>query len=129
MPTSSGAQAEFAAVQSRLKAIMEPYEGGSLKAKANKPGNYVLVGPATESSRGREVSFGSVQIRKNYVSYHLMPVYVFPDLLDRISPELRKRMQGKSCFNFKRLDEKLFRELARLTDKGYKRFKKAKLIK
>jgi hypothetical protein len=129
MPNSSGAQAEFAAVQSRLKAIMEQYEGNTLGANPNKPGDYALVGPPTESSQGKEVWFGAVQTRKNYVSYHLMPVYVFPDLLDRISPELRKRMQGKSCFNFKRLDEKLFRELARLTDKGYKRFKKAKLIK
>jgi len=42
---------------------------------------------------------------------------------------LKKRMQGKSCFNFKTVDDKLFRELARLTDKGYRRFKKEKLIK
>ena len=57
-----------------------------------------------------------------------MAVYAFPDLLDGLSPELRKRMQGKSCFNFKAVDDKLFRELAKLTDKGYRRFKKEKLI-
>ncbi len=119
----------FSALHARLKAIMEPYEGGTLKSNANKPGDYALIGPPTDNSRGRDVSFGAVQTRKNYVSYHLMPVYVFPDLLEGISPELRKRMQGKSCFNFKVVDEKLFRELARLTDKGYRRFKKAKLIK
>jgi hypothetical protein len=27
-----------------------------------------------------------------------MPVYAWPDLLEDASPELRKRMQGKSCF-------------------------------
>jgi len=74
------------------------------------------------------VWFGAVQTRKSYVSYHLMAVYAFPDLLDGLSPELRKRMQGKSCFNFKAVDDKLFRELAKLTDKGYRRFKKEKLI-
>jgi hypothetical protein len=32
-----------------------------------------------------------------------------------MSPELRKRMQGKSCFNFSTIDESLFRELADIT--------------
>ncbi len=49
--------------------------------------------------------FGAAVIKKNYVSFHLMPVYVHPDLLEGISDGLRKRMQGKSCFNFKALDE------------------------
>jgi hypothetical protein len=40
-----------------------------------------------------------VQIKKNYVIYHLMPVYLNPGLLEGMSPGLRKRMQGKSCFN------------------------------
>jgi hypothetical protein len=87
-----------------------------------------LIGPPTPASKGKDVWFGAVQTRKNYVSYHLMPVYVFPELLDTISPELKKRMQGKSCFNFTRVDEKLFNELADLTEQGYERFKKEKLI-
>lgn len=60
--------------------------------------------------------FGSVQIKKNYVSYHLMAVYSDPDLLDGVSGPLKKRMQGKSCFNFKKIDEPLFDELSALTD-------------
>jgi hypothetical protein len=67
--------------------------------------------------------FGAVQTKKNYVSYHLMPVYVYPDLLDGISPELRRRMQGKSCFNFSRVDETLVAELARLTERGLQRYR------
>jgi len=62
--------------------------------------------------------FGGVEIKKNYVSYHLMPVYVAPDLLQGMSPALARRMQGKSCFNFARVDERLFAELGRLTDTG-----------
>jgi len=57
-----------------------------------------------------------------------MPVYAFPDLLDGISPELKKRMQGKSCFNFTHVDEKLFKELEVLTEQGYERFKREGLI-
>jgi hypothetical protein len=67
--------------------------------------------------------FGAVQIKKAYVSFHLMPVYVKPELLDGISPELRARMQGKSCFNFKSVEPALFKELAKLTKAGYASYK------
>lgn len=119
---------DFAAIHARLKSIMQKYEAGVMKANPDKPDNYVLIGPPTERSLGKDVWFGAVQIRKNYVAYHLMAVYAFPELLEGMSPELRKRMQGKSCFNFKAVDDQLFKELARLTDRGYKRFKKEKLI-
>jgi hypothetical protein len=39
-----------------------------------------------------------------------------------MSPELKKRMQGKSCFNFTTPDEKLFKELAKLTKAGFAKF-------
>jgi hypothetical protein len=44
-----------------------------------------------------------------------MPVYAFPQLLEGISQPLKKRMQGKSCFNFTKIDEPIMDELARLT--------------
>ncbi len=69
--------------------------------------------------------FGAVRITKNYVSYHLMPVYVFSELLSGISPGLKRRMQGKSCFNFKTPDQELFKELAELTAAGYRRYEEA----
>ncbi|MBL7718007.1 MAG: hypothetical protein JNL72_04165 [Flavipsychrobacter sp.] len=78
-----------------------------------------------EVKKGMPMFFGSVTIMKNYVSYHLMPVYADPSLLQNISPELKKRMQGKSCFNFKKAEPALFRELKALTKKGYQSFVKA----
>ena len=56
----------------------------------------------------------AVQVKKNYVSFHLMPVYCDPSLLDDVTPELLKRMQGKSCFNFTQADPALFGELRAL---------------
>jgi hypothetical protein len=50
--------------------------------------------------------------------------YAFPDILNDASPELRKRMQGKSCFNFREPEPKLFKELDRVTERCYRRFKK-----
>lgn len=69
--------------------------------------------------------FGSVKINRSYVSFHLMPVYVFPELIDKISPDLKRRMQGKSCFNFKIVDDVLFAELTKLTEDGYLKYKQA----
>jgi hypothetical protein len=66
-----------------------------------------------------------VEIGKSYVGYHLMPVYGNPKLLDGFSKELRKRMQGKSCFNFKAVDEALFAELDELTRQSFIAFRKA----
>jgi hypothetical protein len=122
-------KSEFEHVYRRLRQIMCKYEGRGLRASPDKPGEYILIGPETETSRGREVWFGGAQIKKNYVSYHLMPVYAFPDLLEGIDPALKRRMQGKSCFNFKTVDEVLFKELARLTERGFRRFKQEKLIR
>jgi hypothetical protein len=66
--------------------------------------------------------FGGVRRGKSYVSFHLFPVYASSDLMKGVSPELRKRMQGKSCFNFKTVDQPLFRELSELTRAGAKKF-------
>jgi hypothetical protein len=51
-----------------------------------------------------------------------MPMYAIEELRNAMSPELKKRMQGKSCFNFSMPDEKLFKELAKLTRIGFKAF-------
>jgi hypothetical protein len=53
-----------------------------------------------------------------------MPVYYFPELLTGLSPELKKRMQGKSCFNFVEIDFILFGELDQLTEKAFDVYKK-----
>jgi hypothetical protein len=119
---------DFPTVFSHLKAILQKYERGLLKANPDATGNYTLTGPVSPLTRGRELWFGAVQIKKNYVSYHLMPVYMAPDLLASLSPELKKHMQGKACFNFKSVDEKLFAELAELTERGVQRFRQAGLI-
>jgi len=64
---------------------------------------------------GEPMWFGGVQKMKNYVSFHLMPVYSHPALAAKIPPDLKKRMQGKSCFNFKVEDPALFAQLEVLT--------------
>jgi hypothetical protein len=120
-------QADFRVVFEKLKSVLKPYEK-DLTVKADSKDTYYLDGPYSEKWK-KELFFGSAQIKKNYVSFYLMPVYMYPDLLKGISPELEKHRQGKSCFNFKKVEPELLQELAALTEKGYARFQQEELPK
>ncbi len=113
-------QNEFPAVFENLKSILEPYTS-KLTLKANLDDNFYLEGAYSQKWK-KELLFASAQVKKNYVSFYLMPVYMYPDLLKNISPELKKHMQGKSCFNFKNVEKSLFDELSQLTKQGFERF-------
>ncbi|MGB7448411.1 MAG: hypothetical protein WA892_04710 [Ornithinimicrobium sp.] len=103
-----------------LRRIMQTYSD-QLVVTGDRPG-YFYLDTDDVMTNGRPRAFGGVQTKKNYVSYHLMPVYENPSLLDDVSPDLRGRMQGKSCFNFKAVDQSLFDQLADLTERGYRDF-------
>ena len=120
-------RSDFPLVFEKLKSILKPYET-ELNITADTTEAYSLDGPYSEKWR-KELFFGSAQIKKNYVSFYLMPVYMYPDLLKDISPELKKHMQGKSCFNFKKVEPELFQELEDLAKKSYERFQKEELSK
>jgi len=115
MPT----QTEFPLVFQKLKAILKPYSL-KLNLKADTAEAFYLDGPYSEKWK-KVLFFGAAQIKKNYVSFYLMPVYMYPELLKNISPKLKKHMQGKSCFNFNNVDTVLFKELERLTKLGFER--------
>ncbi len=118
MPT----QKDFSTVFEQLSSILKPY-AKNLTVKTDSRDTYYLDGPYSEKWK-KEIFFASAQIKKNYVSLYLMPVYMYPELLNDISPALKKRMQGKSCFNFKKVEPELFEELATLTRLGAEKFKK-----
>jgi len=113
-------QNDFPLVFEQLKSILKPY-AENLTVKADTRDSFYLDGPYSAKWK-KELFFGSAQIKKNYVSFYLMPVYMYPDLLKDISTELKKHMQGKSYFNFKKVEPELFAELAELTKKGAERF-------
>ncbi len=117
---------DFPEVFSRLVAIMRPYGEKLICTRDDETEYYVNTRHIMKNKK--PLFFGAVQIRKNYVSYHLMPVYVFPDLLEGQSPQLEKRMQGKSCFNFTAVDSSLFAELKRLTEKGFRAYEDQRYV-
>lgn len=96
-----------------LSAVLRKH-ASAFSIRTDEPG-HLYVELQTATPKGRPGFFGAVQTRKSYVSYHLMPVYEDPGLLDGISAALRGRMQGKSCFNFTTQDSGVIYELDALT--------------
>ena len=117
--------ADFAAVFAALKPVFSDV-AEHLHLKADTPAAYNLVARSPSpfpQHKGHPLDFGSVRAGKSYVSLHLMPLYMCPALNESISPALRKRMQGKTCFNF-RDDPGHDRvaELRRLANEGYRQW-------
>ncbi len=105
---------DFQTVFSRLRRLMLDAAPG-MKVNKDLPGALELRTPTLDPKTKQPGWFGTVTVKKTYVAYHLMPLYTQPALAADLSPDLAKRRQGKTCFNFARVDEPLFKELARLT--------------
>ncbi|CAN5369573.1 hypothetical protein BH09PSE1_BH09PSE1_23150 [soil metagenome] len=112
----------FQSVFSRLREIFAGYACEAV-VMSDSADRYYLSSHEVRARDGYRTGFGGVEIRKSYVSAHLIPVYGHPDLLLGISADLRRRMQGKSCFNFRKEDETLFAEFAGLVEAGVRRFR------
>ena len=78
---------EFEDVFKELHSILKKYEK-KLNVVTDKPDNYYLNAPNLVQNK-KPMFFGAATIKKNSVSFHLMPVYVNPELLESISPELK----------------------------------------
>lgn len=115
---NGGEKAEqFEEVYARFSEMLLKHKD-KLSVAIEKPGEFwMAVTGATY--RGKPLVFAGVRMGKNSVSYHLMSVYMREV---EMSPELKKR-QGKACFNFAAVDEKLFAELDKLTTSGLKNYR------
>jgi hypothetical protein len=109
-----------------LRGILERH-GKRMTVTADTPRNYTIASRTMVDRTGKPLFAAAVMIMKSYVSFHLMPVYFNPALAAEISPELRKRKQGKACFNFTTIDAAQAKELSALTRKGLASFKDLKL--
>ena len=108
---------DFHEVEARLRAILEPYRDQLTVSKEGPDGLYLEL-PGYEGTPWGYV--GGTRVGKAYVSYYLMGAYD-GELQASMSPALRKRMQGKTCFNFTNVDEQLFSELERITARAIAR--------
>jgi hypothetical protein len=112
--------ADFEAVHQQLKAILRRHSDGLVITK-DGPAGMALEVPGLEGKPWGYVA--GTRLGKSYVSLYLMPVYASPELDASVSPSLRRRKQGKSCFNFTTVDEGLFAELDAVAARGIPGFR------
>jgi len=121
----------FDPIFATLKAVLGKH-GKKFAVKTDTPGEYTLVTKSPSQfpqHKGQPMWFGQVRMGKANVSYHLMPLYVNAKLVATISPGLKKRMQGKTCFNFKNPpDDEQIAELNRLTAASVESWKEKKWL-
>ncbi len=116
---------EFEPIFARLRAILQRH-AGALTVTVDDSDHFCLSVPFNPKlKKGFPAAW--VKIGKGYVSYHFMPVFMFSKLRDGLTKKLRARMQGKSCFNFKAVDETLFEELEAMTERGFEMARKSGL--
>ncbi len=108
------------AVAAQLAALMRRHAVGMIETKGGETGLEMVAPHPNPLHPKQPMWFGGVRSGKAYASYHLMPLYTHAALLETLSPELKKRMQGKSCLNFRAADGALFEELAALTEAAAK---------
>ncbi|CAN4277978.1 hypothetical protein LJR125_000839 [Pseudoxanthomonas sp. LjRoot125] len=104
-----------------LRELLLPYQD-DLQVVHNDPAHF-YANCARPDEKGKARFFGAVKVSGRKCLFHFMPIYDFPDLLGKISPALKKRMQGKSCFNFESMDQDLVAELKGLVGQGVERYR------
>ena len=117
----------FSATFTQLKALFAPY-AERLMTSADTESNYMLDGEYVSEFK-RPMFFGGVRRGRAYVSFFLMPIYSNPELLGKMSDELRRRMQGKSCFNFTKVEPELFAELEKLVHAGFECYERLNYVR
>jgi hypothetical protein len=120
--------ADSSTIFSALKSVLVKH-AKRLSVKTDTPTEYALVAKIPSplpQHKGHPLEVASVRVSKAYVSFHLMPL---AEVAKNISPELKKRMQGKTCFNFKTApDQELLSELERVAEAGIKQWSEKKWL-
>ncbi|MBI4429354.1 MAG: hypothetical protein HY562_09580 [Ignavibacteriales bacterium] len=73
--------------------------------------------------------FSSVVARKNMMSFYFMPAYYDRKGFNNIAPTAMKCLKGKTCFNFKKEEQVVEKELDALLSKGVGIWKKQGYVK
>ena len=117
---------DFPAAFAALRKILKKHSHGML-VHTDKPTDFTVITRSIGPNK-KPLWFGAVLSKKSAVTYHLFPLYFNPALQATVPPELRKRQQGKTCFNFQRPDPALFEQLDELTRRGRDHFERHGLL-
>ncbi|HEX5588810.1 MAG TPA: hypothetical protein VFX65_00780 [Candidatus Limnocylindrales bacterium] len=104
---------DLAAVEARLRALLEPY-----RSRLEEGAIYGIPMLRRPGAKAHDW-FAGVQRAEGYVKLNFLPMHGHPELLEGLSAALRKRKTGASVFRFTDVDEALFEELEGLLARGF----------
>jgi hypothetical protein len=96
-----------------LRALLEPYEGRLERAQIY--GIDVLKRPGAK----KHDWFAGVRPGKGTAKLMILPIKTNPELLESLSPALRKRQSGDALFTLKPGDDALIPELGELLERAF----------
>jgi len=100
-------------IEAELRAILVPYE--DVLEAAEIYGIEVLHRPGARAHDW----FAGVRPGKGTAKLMLLPIKAHPELVEDISPALRKRLSGDALFTLKAGDEVLLPELEQLVQRSF----------
>lgn len=107
------ATGDLALVEARLQAVLDPYR--------ERLETFEIYGVQMLRRPGAKAHdwFAGVSPGNGVIRFFFLPMHGHPDLLDGISPALRKRKRGASLFGFDAVDEAMIAELEAVVARAY----------
>jgi hypothetical protein len=120
---------DFHEIFTRIKKLLVPY-GKKMDTRVDKDGQYQLYILNEFEFAGRkfkECYFCGIVIQKTMVAFYFFPIYTHPAKFVLPAP-IKKNLKGKSCFNFKKMDDEQEKAIAQLLREGEALYKKEKIL-
>ena len=114
----------------KLKAILQSFSP-PFKITGNSEKSIDLYTTKEAELLGRKypsVYFAGVKIKKGFVGFYYFPIYMYPELLEKFPPELKKCLKGKTCFHIKKDDAMIFQQINEILKDGFAFYKKKNFI-
>jgi hypothetical protein len=120
---------DFQEIFNRIKKLLLPY-GKKMETRVDAAGQYQLYIIKDIELGGRKFSecyFGGTVIQKTMVAFYFFPIYTHPKEF-MLPDSIKKNLKGKSCFNFKKLNEGQEKAIAALLKEGAGLYKKGMIL-
>jgi hypothetical protein len=113
MAGSAATEAQLAAAEARLQALLDPYR--------DRLESFEIYGVPMLRRPGAKAHdwFAGVNRGNGVVRFSFLPMHAYPELLEGISPGVLKHKRGASLFAFTSVDDATVAELAALLARGF----------
>jgi hypothetical protein len=117
----------YSEIEAILKRHAPPFRFEDLGVRNKKSTQITVpkpvVVPGSYGGKPVPVPLAAVILQKGYVGLYLMCVYMNNGAKKKLSPNLMKLLQGKSCFHVKKLDDGLRDDIEAALELGTKAYK------